>query len=90
MLLWLFGVLLLPLDCNLYGNSFLLDKGDLCRTYAFFFPRVWTPCGHGAQVIVEGREEQSDGGEKNKDNKTNQNQTNHSPQAASPPSCSLS
>ena len=27
-----------------------------------FFPRVRTPCGHGAQVIVEGREEQSDGG----------------------------
>ena len=32
-----------------------------------FFPRVRTPCGHGAQVIVEGREEQSDGGERNKD-----------------------
>ena len=32
-----------------------------------FFPRVRRPCGHGAQVIVEGREEQSDGGEKNKD-----------------------
>ena len=57
---------------------------------ACFFPRVRTPCGHGAQVIVEGREEQSDGGEKNKDNKTTQNQTNHSPQAESPPSCSLS
>ena len=39
----------------------------------FFFPRVRTPCGHGAQVIVEGREEQSDGGEKNKDTQTNQN-----------------
>ena len=26
---------------------------------------------HGAQVIVEGREEQSDGGEKNKDNQHN-------------------
>ena len=37
---------------------------------AFFFPRVRTPCGHGAQVIVEGREEQSDGGEKNKENPT--------------------
>ena len=34
-------------------------------------PRVRTPCGHGAQVIVEGREEQTDGGEKNKDPKTN-------------------
>ena len=31
-----------------------------------FFPRVRMPCGHGAQVIVEGREEQSDGGERNK------------------------
>ena len=55
-----------------------------------FFPRVRTPCGHGAQVIVEGREEQSDGGEKNKDNQNNPKQKNHSPQAESPPSCSLS
>ena len=35
-----------------------------------FFPRVRTPCGHGAQVIIEGREIQSDGGEKDKDNPT--------------------
>ena len=35
---------------------------------ACFFPRVRTPCGHGAQVIIEGREKQSDGGEKDKDN----------------------
>ena len=35
----------------------------------FFFPRVRTPCGHGAQVIVEGREKQSDGGENNKNHK---------------------
>ena len=55
-----------------------------------FFSRVRTPCGHGAQVIVEGREEQSDGGEKNKDNQNHTNQTNRSPQAESPPSCSLS
>ena len=27
----------------------------------FFFPRVRTPCGHGAQVIIEGREEKTDG-----------------------------
>ena len=40
-----------------------------------FFPRVRTPCGHGAQVIVEGREEQSDGGEKNKNTQYNPNQT---------------
>ena len=54
-----------------------------------FFPRVRTPCGHGAQVIVEGREEQSDGGERNKDPKPTQ--TKHqSPQAETPPSCSLS
>ena len=46
-----------------------------------FFPRVRTPCGHGAQLIVEGREEQSDGGEKNKDTQTNQNKqtTAHRP-----------
>ena len=100
-----------------------------------FFPRERTPCGHGAQVIIEGRKIQSDGGEKDKDNpttnktkpttafffheygrrvgmvprsslkegknnqmvekrtrttKTTQNQTKHSPQAESPPSCSLS
>ena len=36
-----------------------------------FFPRVRTPCGHGAQVIVEGREEQTDGGERNEGPKTN-------------------
>ena len=35
-----------------------------------FFPRVRTPCGHGAQVIIEGKEKQSDGGEKDKDNPT--------------------
>ena len=57
----------------------------------FFFPRVRTPCGHGAQVIVEGREEQSDGGEKNKDPQTKPTPTNTpSPQAESPPSSSLS
>ena len=60
----------------------------------FFFPRVRTPCGHGAQVIIEGKEKQSDGGEKDKDNtttnQTNQTTANHSPQAESPPSCSLS
>ena len=52
------------------------------RLSAFFFPRVRTPCGHGAQVIVEGREEQSDGGEKNKDPKRNQHQ--QTPQARRP------
>ena len=36
-----------------------------------FFPRVRTLCGHGAQVIIEGREIQSDGGEKDKDNPNN-------------------
>ena len=43
----------------------------LVQKKGIFFPRVRTPCGHGAQVIVEGREEQSDGGEKNKDNQNN-------------------
>ena len=59
----------------------------------FFFPRVRTPCGHGAQVIVEGREEQSDGGEKNKETQRHTKPTNTTtkgPQAVSPPSCSLS
>ena len=44
-----------------------------------FFPRVRTPCGHGAQVIVEGRKEQSDGGEKNKDNQNNPKQDKAQP-----------
>ena len=55
-----------------------------------FFPRVRTPCGHGAQVIVEGREKQSDGGENNKDHNNNPKTTTKGPQAESPPSCSLS
>ena len=45
---------------------------------ALFFPRVRTPCGHGAQVIIEGREIQSDGGEKDKDNPTTNQSTGHS------------
>ena len=58
---------------------------------SFFFPRVRTPCGHGAQVIIEGREIQSDGGEKDKDNPTTKpNKTNHSPQAETPPPSSIS
>ena len=44
------------------------------RVLLAFFPRVRTPCGHDAQVIIEGREIQSDGGEKDKDNPTT-NQT---------------
>ena len=55
-----------------------------------FFPRVRTPCGHGAQVIVEGREKQSDGGENNKDHNHNPKTTTKGPQAESPPSRSLS
>ena len=74
------------------GRCFPMPS-DIRMRY-FFFPRVRTPCGHGAQVIIEGREVQSDGGEKNKDNpttnQTNQTTANHSPQAESPPSCSLS
>ena len=62
------------------------------RTRVTFFPRVRTPCGHGAQVIVEGRESQSDGGENNTDHKqkNQQNTKPKGPQAASSPSCSLS
>ena len=57
---------------------------------SFFFPRVRTPCGHGAQVIVEG-------GKVSRmvekiTRTTNKKPTEHKkgPQAASPPSCSLS
>ena len=49
----------------------LVNVESVVLQLTFFFPRVRTPCGHGAQVIVEGREEQSDGGEKNKDNQHN-------------------
>ena len=53
-----------------------------CRPL-FFFPRVRTPCGHGAQVIVEGREEKTDGGERNEDPKNQPNTKHPSPQADS-------
>ena len=69
-----------------HNAFFMCDKFEK----PLFFPRVRTPCGHGAQVIVEGREEQSDGGEKNKEIQHNPKQTTQSPQAESPPSCSLS
>ena len=79
------------------GEGRHLDYDQECFTRAnvayFFFPRVRTPCGHGAQVIVEGREEQSDGGEKNKETQHHTKPTNtttRGPQAMSPPSCSLS
>ena len=52
-----------------------IGKLDEVQETILFFPRVRTPCGHGAQVIVEGREEQTDGGERNEDPKTNPNQT---------------
>ena len=69
-------------------NKFCLP-GEHVRVWPlgprFFFPRVRTPCGHGAQVIVEGREEQTDGGERNEGPKTK----HPSPQAETPPSCSL-
>ena len=68
------------------------DK-TMTKEKMLFFPRVRTPCGHGAQVIVEGREEQSDGGEKNKETQHHTKPTNTTtkgPQAVSPPSCSLS
>ena len=44
----------------------------ICPDYFFF--HEYGPCGHVAQVIIEGREIQSDGGEKDKDNPTT-NQT---------------
>ena len=42
---------------------------------AFF----WTPCGHGAEVIIEGREVQLDGGAKDKDNPTTKNNSQLQP-----------
>ena len=61
-----------------------------CMRSESFFPRVRTPCGHGAQVIVEG-------GKVSRmvekiTRTTNKKPTEHQkgPQAASPPSCSLS
>ena len=47
----------------LHGSSFI-DIPDQIN-----HPRVRTPCGHGAQVIIEGREEKTDGGERNEDPK---------------------
>ena len=69
------GVLLLV--ARNFAHSAKLGKArpGEARVNAFdFFPRVRTPCGHGAQVIIEGGEKQSDGGERNKDNPTNKNQ----------------
>ena len=83
------AILCLP-ALDVASSSFDFEKHKLFGVYGgVIFPRVRTPCGHGAQVIVEGREEQTDGGERNKDPKTNPNQT-PSPQAETPPSCSLS
>ena len=79
--------------CASTGQHF--RHSNCCEPIGVFFSRVRTPCGHGAQVIVEGRESQSDGGENNKDHKQKTNTTQKpkkkkGPQAASPPSCSLS
>ena len=70
-----------PIPYQLECTVVLLQSLHALFQLLTFFPRVRTPCGHGAQVIVEGREEQSDGGEKNKDNQTNQNKetTAHRP-----------
>ena len=51
-----------------------IDGPKTKRQKRSVFPRVRMPCGHGAQVIIEGKEIQSDGGEKDTDNPTtNQN-----------------
>ena len=46
-----------------------------CYSAASFFHEYGRRVGYGAQVIVEGREEQTDGGERNEGPKTNPNQT---------------
>ena len=59
-------------------RNYFSIAGKKANAETAFFPRVRTPCGHGAQVIIEGREKQSDGGERNKDNPTTK--TNRQPQ----------
>ena len=63
----------------LLGFALLQVVSWLVGIVLVFFPRVRTPCGHGAQVIIEGREIQSDGGEEDKDNPTN-NKVQNQPQ----------
>ena len=71
-----------PLE--LHGPIKVSDCHGFEAKFGFF--STSTPCGH--EVIVEGREEQTDGGERTKSKPT---QTKHpSPQAETPPSCSLS
>ena len=67
----------MPIGTGVFSHTPFLH---LCvpKGAEIFFPRVRTPCGHGAQVIIEGREIQSDGGEKDKDNTTTKN--NRQPQ----------
>ena len=74
------------------GCQALSIPGGIC----YLFPRVRTPCGRSAQVIIEGKETQHDEGEKNTSNpKTkqqtpNKNQTkpkhHQGPEAGSPSS----
>ena len=63
--------------------------GSCCVGRLLFFPRVRTPCGHGAQVIVEGREEKTDGGERNEDPKKPTQKPTTQARRPTPPSCSL-
>ena len=79
----------MPLQVVLFASSLEIDGVACTGPFAwcphdFFFPRVRTPCGHGAQVIVEGRKSQLDGGENNKTTTTTQKTTNKGPQAESP------
>ena len=61
-------------------SDFLRDEKCFRATRRLvFFSRVRTPCGHGAQVIVEGREKQPDGGENNKNHKHNPKTTTEGP-----------
>ena len=67
----------------------LVVSSPTCLWWKLFFPRVRTPCGHGAQVIIEGREEKTDGGERNKDPKKQTPKPNTQARRPTPPSCSL-
>ena len=55
-----------PVGCGLlvfglFWLSLFFSPPSDCSSLPSFFPRERTPCGHGAQVIVKGREEQTDG-----------------------------
>ena len=80
--------------CQDFDNICGEMANRLASLFAFlepFFPRVRTPCGHGAQVIIEGRLNTIRWWRKGQRQPSNKpNKTNHSPQAETPPPSSTS